>query len=58
MILVVDGVGVGLRETLVERNIRTVEMGPVDALADIGWTFEADSGQNTTYYYSVRFREP
>ena len=58
MILVVDGVGVGLRETLVERNIRTVEMGLVDALADIGWTFEADSGQNTAYYYSVRFREP
>ena len=58
MLLVAGEVGVGLREMLVERNIQTVEMGLVGALADIGWTFDADYGQNKTYYHPARFREP
>jgi hypothetical protein len=45
------------REMLVERNIRTVEMELVDGLADIGWIFGADSGQNRTCYYSAQFHE-
>jgi len=57
MIPVVREGGAGLQERLGEKNIRTVGMELVDALADIGWIFDADSGQNRAYCHYARFCE-